>query len=62
MGFADRYEGWLHPKKSRSPYKVIDDPEIIARKNKMRAALREEYIKRVFNPYRHAAGMGGTPV
>lgn len=61
-GFWENYEGWLHPKFSRSPHKVIDDPELIAKKNRMREAFREEYIKRSFNPYRLAAGMGGTPV
>lgn len=62
MGLSDSYEGWLAPKRGRSPFKVIDDPEVIARKIKVREALREEYIKRVFNPYRLAAGIGGTPV
>lgn len=61
-GFWENYEGWLHPKFGRSPHKVIDDPELITKKNRMREAFREEYIKRSFNPYRLAAGMGGTPV
>lgn len=38
------------------------DPELIKKKNAMRMAFREEYLRKVFNPYRHAAGVGGAPV
>lgn len=62
MGWKDSYEGFLEPKAGDAPYKIIDDPALIAKKNKMREALRDEYTKRMYNPYRMAAGIGGSPV
>lgn len=62
MVFGKRYEGILYPDPSGTPYKIIDDPALIEKKNKMRAALREEYTKKMYNPYRRATGIGGHPV
>lgn len=58
----ERYEGLLCPKLGPSPFRVIDDPVLIKKKNVMRNALREEYTKKLYNPYRNAAGIGGFVV
>ncbi|KAI5701526.1 uncharacterized protein LOC103514037 [Diaphorina citri] len=34
--------------------------ELFEKKTKMRMALREEFIKQVYNPHRHATGEGGV--
>lgn len=33
---------------------------LVEKKAKMRTALREEFIKQMYNPHRHATGEGGT--
>lgn len=45
-----------------SPYKTITDPEIIRKKNELRKAVSEEYIKHTSNPYRNIKMEGGTLV
>lgn len=45
-----------------SPYKVITDPEIIRKKNEMRKAVTQEYIKNLTNPYRNIKMEGGFMV
>ncbi|XP_050539662.1 NADH dehydrogenase [ubiquinone] 1 beta subcomplex subunit 4 [Daktulosphaira vitifoliae] len=42
-----------------SPYKVITDPEIIRKKNEMRKAVTQEYIKNLTNPHRNMKMEGG---
>lgn len=44
------------------PWKVITDPEIIRKKNELRKAISEEYIKHSSNPYRNIKMEGGTLV
>ncbi|XP_025418605.1 NADH dehydrogenase [ubiquinone] 1 beta subcomplex subunit 4 [Sipha flava] len=45
---------------SASPFKTITDPEIIKKKNALRKAVSEEYIKNCSNPYRNVKMEGGT--
>lgn len=45
-----------------SPYNVIKDPELIKKKNEIRKAVTEEYIKQTSNPYRNIKLQGGTLV
>lgn len=45
-----------------SPYKTITDPELIRKKNELRKAVSEEYIKNCSNPYRNIKMEGGTLV
>jgi hypothetical protein len=47
---------------SASPFKTITDPEIIKKKNALRKAVSEEYIKNCSNPYRNVKMEGGTLV
>lgn len=35
-------------------------PELVAKKAQLRQSLREEFIKQMYNPHRHATGTGGT--
>lgn len=42
-------------------YKVLNDPILIKKKQELRAALKEEYKKNAYNPYRQAAAAGGVP-
>lgn len=44
------------------PWKVITDPEVIRKKNALRKAVSEEYIKNTSNPYRNIKMEGGTLV
>lgn len=44
------------------PYKTITDPELIRKKNDIRKAISEEYIKHSSNPYRNIKREGGTLV
>lgn len=48
----------IHP----TDYKVLNDPVLIKKKQELRNALKEEYRKAMYNPYRQAAAAGGTPV
>lgn len=43
-------------------YPIIKDPVIIKKKQEMRQALKEEYKKQIYNPYKFAASPGGVPV
>lgn len=43
-------------------YTILNDPVLIKQKQALKAALKEEYLKQAYNPYRHAAGAGGMPV
>lgn len=45
-----------------SPYKTITDPELIKKKNALRKAVSEEYVKNCSNPYRNIKMEGGTLV
>lgn len=45
-----------------APYKTITDPELIRKKNELRKAVSEEYIKQTSNPYRNIKMEGGTLV
>lgn len=45
-----------------APYKTITDPELIRKKNALRKAVSEEYIKHTTNPYRNIKMEGGTLV
>lgn len=45
-----------------SPYKIIKDPELIKKKNELRKAITQEYIKQTSNPYRNIKMEGGTLV
>jgi len=45
-----------------APYKTITDPAIIQKKNELRKAVSEEYIKHTSNPYRNIKMEGGTLV
>jgi len=45
-----------------SPYKTITDPELIRKKNALRKAISEEYIKNSSNPLRNIKMEGGTLV
>lgn len=45
-----------------SPYKTITDPELIRKKNELRKAVSEEYIRQTSNPYRNIKMEGGTLV
>ena len=58
----EHYEGFLYPRTGRTPFKVITDPAIIAKKNQMREALLHEFNRRIYNPYRQAANIGGHAV
>ena len=62
MYLPEHYEGFLQPRMGRTPFTIIDDPAIIAKKNQMREALREEFTRRIYNPYRWASGVGGHAV
>lgn len=44
------------------PYNTITDPELIRKKNDLRKAISEEYIKHSSNPYRNIKREGGTLV
>lgn len=45
-----------------SPYKTIKDPNLIKKKNELRKAVAEEYIKHTSNPFRNIKMEGGTLV
>lgn len=45
-----------------APYKTITDPDLIRKKNELRKAVTEEYIKHTSNPYRNIKMEGGTLV
>lgn len=45
-----------------SPFKTITDPGLIQKKNELRKAVSEEYIKQTSNPYRNIKMEGGTLV
>lgn len=45
-----------------SPYKTIKDPDLIRKKNELRKAVSEEYIKHTSNPWRNIKKEGGTLV
>ncbi|VVC26913.1 NADH:ubiquinone oxidoreductase, subunit NDUFB4 [Cinara cedri] len=43
-----------------SPYKTINDPDLIKKKNEIRKAIAQEYIKHTSNPFRNIKKDGGT--
>lgn len=45
-----------------APYKTVTDPELIRKKNELRKAVAQEYIKHTSNPYRNIKMEGGTLV
>lgn len=45
-----------------SPYKTITDPDLIRKKNELRKAVTQEYIKNMTNPYRNIKMEGGAMV
>lgn len=44
------------------PFKTITDPDLIRKKNELRKAVSQEYIKNFSNPYRNIKMDGGTMV
>jgi len=45
-----------------APFNTITDPNLIRKKNEIRKAIAEEYIKHSSNPYRNIKMEGGTLV